>query len=315
MQEKIIYKKIENVRVDSYLASKYKKYSRSYIQKLISRQRVLVNDRVVNSNRKLKYDDVVKIEFGKEKELQIDSSKIELDIVYEDVDIIVVNKRSGIVVHPSCGHLSGTLFDALVERSGGKYTPYLVHRLDKCTSGIIIFAKNEESKLSISWQFRKRVVKKIYYAIVKGTIVENYGIIKAPIGRSPQNRKLMSVNFFAKKIAVTKFKVIGRGDDYTLIEVRIFTGRTHQIRVHMNYINRPIIGDRQYGGYEKIEGKIYNRPLLHAHSITFIHPKTYKTIGFTVELPSDMKEIFKKYSEKFYFLICFVPSCFFSIAL
>jgi 23S rRNA pseudouridine1911/1915/1917 synthase len=293
MQERIIYRKSENLRVDSYLASKFKKYSRSYFQKLVNKQKVLVNDVVVNSSRKLRYNDIVKIEFRNDEEPRIDPEEIELDIVYEDIDIIVINKQAGIVVHPSYGHLSGTLFDALVEHSGGRYAPYLVHRLDKCTSGIIIFAKNEESRISISEQFRKRVVKKKYYAVVKGAITENEGIIKTPIGRSPKNRKLMSVNFFAKKMAVTKFKVIERRNGYTLIEVRIFTGRMHQIRVHMKYINHPIIGDKQYGGHEKIEGKIYNRQLLHAYDITFMHPKTCEMVKFTAGLPSDMEEIFK----------------------
>jgi 23S rRNA pseudouridine1911/1915/1917 synthase len=297
MQKRIIYRKSENLRVDSYLASKFRKYSRSYFQKLVNKQKVLVNDVVVSSSRKLRYNDVVKIEFGNEEEAQTDPREIELDIVYEDVDIIAVNKQAGIVVYPSYGHLSGTLFDALVEHSSGRYIPYLVHRLDKCTSGIIIFAKNEESRISISGQFRKRVVKKKYYAVVKGAITENEGIIKTPIGRSPKNRKLMSVNFFAKKIAVTRFKVIERRNGYTLIEVRIFTGRTHQIRVHMKYIDHPIIGDKQYGGHEKIEGKIYNRQLLHAHDITLMHPKTCEIVKFTAGFPSDMKEIFKNYPE------------------
>jgi 23S rRNA pseudouridine1911/1915/1917 synthase len=301
MQERIIYRKSENLRVDSYLASKFKKYSRSYFQKLVNKQKVLVNGVVVNSSRKLKYDDVIKIEFKNEKETRIDIEGTELDIVYEDVDIIVVNKRAGIVVHPSYGHLSGTLFDALIEYLDGRCTPYLVHRLDKCTSGIIVFAKNDESRISISEQFRKRVVKKKYYAVVRGTIIENEGIIKTPIGRSPKNRKLMSVNFFAKKIAVTKFKVIERRNDYTLVEVRIFTGRTHQIRVHMKYIDHPIIGDKKYGGYDKIEGKIYNRQLLHAHDITFMHPKTCEMVKFTARFPSDMEEIFKNLPENLIF--------------
>ncbi|MDR3256586.1 MAG: RluA family pseudouridine synthase [Endomicrobium sp.] len=294
MQEKIIYEKFERERVDSYLASIYKDYSRSYFQKLTDKQNVLVNDKIVLSSYKLKHDDVITVEFKKEEKLQINPEKIRLDIVYEDNDIIIVNKHPGIVVHPSYGHPSGTLLNALMEHSAGKYNPYLVHRLDKDTSGLIIFAKNEKSKISISKQLQKRAVKKVYYAAVKGTLVENKGRIEAPLGRSPQNRKLMSVNPFAKKEAVTEFKVIARKDGYTLVEVRIITGRTHQIRSHMKYINHPVIGDKQYGGPETINGKSYQRQMLHARNLVFTHPRTSKTVEFIAELPNDMKEIFKK---------------------
>ncbi|MDR0800872.1 MAG: RluA family pseudouridine synthase, partial [Endomicrobium sp.] len=180
MQEKIIYEKFERERTDSYLASIYKDYSRSYFQKLTDRQRVFVNDKIIPVSHKLKCGDIITIEFEKEEKLHIKPEKIKIDIIYEDDDIVVVNKQSGIVVHPSYGHLSGTLLNALMGHSAGKYNPYLVHRLDKDTSGVIIFAKNEKAKISISKQLQKRVVKKIYYAAVKGIIAENRGIIKAP---------------------------------------------------------------------------------------------------------------------------------------
>ncbi|BAV59156.1 pseudouridine synthase [Endomicrobiia bacterium] len=293
MQEKIIYEKFERERADSYLASIYKDYSRSYFQKLTDRQRVFVNDKIIPVSHKLKRGDIITIEFEKEEKLQIKPEKIKIDIIYEDDDIVVVNKRSGIVVHPSYGHLSGTLLNALMGYSAGKYNPYLVHRLDKDTSGVIVFAKTEKAKISISKQLQKRVVKKIYYAAVKGVIAENRGIIKAPLGRSPKNRKLVSVNPLAKKAAITEFKVIERKDDYTLLKVRIITGRTHQIRSHMKYINHPVIGDKQYGGPETIGLKRCERQMLHAHNITFTHPSTSKTVKFIAQLPNDMKEIFK----------------------
>jgi 23S rRNA pseudouridine1911/1915/1917 synthase len=293
MQEKITYEKFERDRVDSYLASLYKDYSRSYFQKLTDKQKIFVNDKVILSSYKLKHGDIVTFEFEKEENLQIQPEKIQLDIIYEDEDIIVVNKQAGIVVHPSYGHESGTLLNALMAHSSGKYNPYLVHRLDKDTSGLIVFAKNEKSKISISKQLQKRAVKKIYYAAVKGTIVENKGRIETPLGRSPQNRKLMSVNPLAKKMAITEFSVIARKDGYTLLEVSIITGRTHQIRSHMKYINHPIIGDQQYGGPETIDGKEYKRQMLHARNVTFTHPRTSKAINFTAELPNDMKGIFK----------------------
>ncbi|MDR1942921.1 MAG: RluA family pseudouridine synthase [Endomicrobium sp.] len=297
MQEKITYKKFEKERVDLYLASVYKDYSRSYFQKLTDKQKIFVNGKLVLASHKLKRGDVISFEFEKEEKLQIEPEKIKLDIIYEDDDIILVNKQAGIVVHPSYGHPSGTLLNALMAHSKGKYNPYLVHRLDKDTSGLIIFAKNEKSKISISKQLQKRAVKKIYLAAVKGTIVENKGRIEAPLGRSPQNRKLMSVNPLAKKMAISEFKVLARRDGYTLVEVRIITGRTHQIRSHMKYINHPVVGDQQYGGSEvSIDGKKYSRQMLHAYRVTFTHSRTSKTVEFKAELPNDMKEIFGIYN-------------------
>lgn len=294
MQETIKYEKSERERVDSFLASVFKDYSRSYFQKMASKGKVLVNGKEVLVSRKLNSGDEVTVEFEKEESLDIKPEKIKLNIIYEDEDIVIVNKEPGIVVHPSYGHPSGTLLNALMAHSKGKYNPYMVHRLDKDTSGLIIFAKNEKAKISISKQLQKRAVKKIYYAAVKGTIVENRGRIEAPLGRSPQNRKLMSVNPLAKKMAITEFKVIARKDDYTLVEVRIITGRTHQIRSHMKYINHPVIGDKQYGGPETIAGKSYERQMLHAHNVTFTHPRTSSPVTFTAEMPQDMKEIFSK---------------------
>jgi 23S rRNA pseudouridine1911/1915/1917 synthase len=294
-EEKVMYEKFERERVDSYLASIYQEYSRSYFQKLIDKQKIFVNDKLILASHKLKRGDVVSFKFEKEEKLQIKPEKIKLDIIYEDDDIILVNKQPGIVVHPSYGHTSGTLLNALMAHSKGRYNPYLVHRLDKDTSGLIIFAKNEKSKISISKQFQKRAVKKIYLAAVKGTIVENKGIIEAPLGRSPQNRKLISVNPLAKKMAISKFKVLVRRDGYTLVEIRIITGRTHQIRSHMKYINHPVVGDQQYGGSEvSIDGQKYSRQMLHAYHVTFTHPRTSKPIEFKAKLPNDMKEIFKR---------------------
>jgi 23S rRNA pseudouridine1911/1915/1917 synthase len=292
-KERITYEKFERERVDSYLGSIYKEYSRSYFQKLTDKQKIFVNDKPVLASYKLKRGDAISFKFAVEEKLQIAPEKIELNIIYEDDDIVIVNKQPGIVVHPSYGHPCGTLLNALMAHLKGKYNPYLVHRLDKDTSGLIIFAKNEKSKISISKQLQKRAVKKIYLAVVKGIVVENKGRIEAPLGRSPQNRKLMSVNPLAKKMAVSEFKVLSRRDGYTLIEVRIITGRTHQIRSHMKYINHPVIGDQQYGGSEiSIDGKKYNRQMLHAYHVTFTHPRTSKTVEFRAELPSDMKEIF-----------------------
>ncbi|AKL97546.1 RluA family pseudouridine synthase [Endomicrobium proavitum] len=291
--QKITYEKFERERVDSFLAETFKDYSRSYFHKLIVGGKIFVNGKTVLPSAKLKHGDVIEFEFAKEQTSGfIKPEKIPLDIIFEDADIIIVNKQPGIVVHPSYGHESGTLLNALTAHAKGKYNPYLVHRLDKDTSGLIIFAKNEKAKISISKQLQNRAVRKIYNAAVKGTIVENQGRIEAPLGRSPQNRKLMTVNPTAKKMAITEFKVIARRDGYTLVEVHIITGRTHQIRSHMKYINHPVIGDAQYGGPETVDGKTYNRQMLHAYNVTFTHPRTCKTVKFFAPLPKDIKEIF-----------------------
>jgi len=292
MEEEIVYKKSERERIDSYLASVYKDYSRSYFQRLLDGQKVFVNNNAVPANCRLKQGDIIAFDFKKEERSDIKLEKIKLDIIYEDDDIVVVNKQSGIVVHPSYGHESGTLLNALSGRCEGKYNPYLLHRLDKDTTGLIVFAKNERAKISISKQFQNRTVKKIYYAAVKGIIAEDRGRIEAPLGRSPQNRRLMSVNPFAKKMAVTEFKTVLRKDTHTLLEVRIITGRTHQIRSHMKYINHPVIGDRQYGGPETVGKSRFGRQMLHAYSMAFTHPRTAESVEYTAELPDDMKKIF-----------------------
>jgi 23S rRNA pseudouridine1911/1915/1917 synthase len=294
--QKILYEKFERNRIDSFLADIFKQYSRTYFQKLIDQNKnfVLVNGNSVLASYKLKHNDIIEIEFAPEIiDDKIKPEKMNLDIVYEDNDIIVVNKAAGIVVHPSFGHIDGTLLNGLVAYAKKKFHPFLVHRLDKDTSGLIIFAKNEKSKISISKQFQNRAVNKIYCAAVKGTIVENNGRIEAPLGRSHENRKIMSVNPFAKKQAISEFKVIARKDGFTLLEVRIITGRTHQIRSHMKYINHPVVGDIQYGGPQNIDGKIYKRQMLHSYQIAFTHPKTSKPLKFKAALPKDMKEIFE----------------------
>ena len=294
MEEKIIYKNSRKERTDSFLASAFKDYSRSYFQKLAGEKKIFVNGKAVLPSYRLKEGDEIGFEFEKEKPAGISAENISLDIIYEDGDLIIVNKPSGIVVHPSYGHPSGTLLNALMYYAKGAYNPYMVHRLDKDTSGIIIFAKNEKAKISLSKQLQKRTVKKIYYAALKGTVIENKARIEAPLGRSKENRKIMSVNPSAKKMAVTEFKVIERKGDFTLAEIRIITGRTHQIRSHMKYINHPVIGDVQYGGPEKAGGKEFKRQMLHAYSISFTHPSICKNVEFKAELPQDMKDIFKK---------------------
>ncbi|MDR1928680.1 MAG: RluA family pseudouridine synthase [Endomicrobium sp.] len=296
MQTEIVYnKKISKIRLDFYLASIYKKYSRSYFQKHIKKKEILINGKSVLKSYNLKYKDIITITFNffqKTQKYDIKPEKIKLNIIYEDDDVIILDKQAGIVTHPSYSHTSETLLNALVMYFNGKYCPYLVHRLDKNTSGIIIFAKNIKAKINISKQLKDRTIKKVYLTAVKGIIQEDKGEIKAPIGRSPKNRKIMSVNSLAKKMAITEFEVLARKNGYTLLRVMIITGRTHQIRSHMKYIKHPIIGDQQYGGPVIIDNNYYKRQVLHAYKITFLHPRTSNIMNFISEPHDDIKKIF-----------------------
>jgi 23S rRNA pseudouridine1911/1915/1917 synthase len=299
MQKRIIYDKKEKSRIDCYLAIIYKnKYSRSYLKKLINRGFVFVNEKLILScNYMLKYTDeiVIKLNNNNLKKNKINFNNIKLEVIYEDNDLIIINKTYGIVVHPSVGHLSDTLLNLLNVYACGKYIPHLVHRLDKDTSGVIIFAKNKKSKEYIVKQFKDRKIKKIYYTVVYGNFLEDKGIIKAPLSRSIHNRKNISVNHFAKKMAITEFEVISKNFEYSVLKVKIITGRTHQIRSHMKYIHHPILGDRQYGWNikKKINGNYYYRQMLHSYMIEFVHPTTLKTVNFIANIPDDMISLFK----------------------
>ena len=218
---------------------------------------------------------------------------IPLNIVYEDDDIIVINKQADLVVHPSFGHETGTLLNALLYHFKGKCSPFMVHRLDKDTTGAIIFAKNEKSKVSLSKQFQKRTVHKTYVTAVTGTVVEEQGRIEAPLGRSMQNRKIIEVGPLAKKMAITEFKVLSRSRDVSLLEVHIITGRTHQIRSHMKYIGHPVLGDVDYGGSDHLKDVKFTRQMLHSYRVRFTHPVTSKEMEFIAPLPEDMKSLFK----------------------
>ncbi|MDR0985271.1 MAG: RluA family pseudouridine synthase [Endomicrobium sp.] len=301
--QKLIYKSKLSKRLDSYLAAIYvNEHSRTYFKKLICDKKILINNKVVNkASEKLKYNDTIFIikESAKKTFLKTDitkQSKIDFPkIIYEDEDIIVVNKAPNIVVHPSYGHDDNTLIDLLKTKIKNIY---LVHRLDKNTSGVIMFAKNHKTQLIMLQQFKKRLIKKIYYTVIKGIISENKAIIKAPIGRSHKNRKIMSVNPTAKKMAITEFEVIKRKTIYTILRIKILTGRTHQIRSHMKYIGHPIIGDKQYGGPCFINGNFYNRQMLHSYILEIQHPRSLTNIKFIAELPTDMQKIFKNINLK-----------------
>ena len=285
-------------RIDSYLSNEISDLSRSFIQKLIDEGMVLVNDEPVKSNYKLRLNDTVYISIPKPKEVEIMPENIPLDIVYEDSDIIVVNKPKGMVVHPAAGHYSGTLVNALMyhckeQLSGinGELRPGIVHRIDMDTTGLIVACKNDIAHKFIAEQLEVHSITRKYHAIVCGNIKDDEGVIDAPIFRHPKDRKRMAVVANGKR-AVTHYKVLERFKDYTYIECQLETGRTHQIRVHMAYINHPLLGDAVYGNSGKrfrLEGQC-----LHAKTLGFIHPKTREYIEFDSELPQYFKELILK---------------------
>lgn len=295
--EKIIAE-MENVRLDAYIAQKCENLSRTMIQKLIEDGEILVNGQEKKISYKTKQGDVIEIHIPEAKEINLKAQDIPLDVVYEDDDIIVVNKPKGMVVHPANGNPDGTLVNAVMSLCkgslsgiGGEIRPGIVHRLDKDTSGLIIIAKNDVAHINLSKQIKDRRVKKIYIALVKGNVSENEATVNMPIGRSTKDRKKMAVRKDGKE-AITHFKVLKRYGKYTLLELKIDTGRTHQIRVHMAEIGHPVVGDMIYSNGRNefgIEGQ-----MLHAKSLDFQHPVTGKQIHLEAELPKYFEEILSK---------------------
>lgn len=286
----------EKTRIDRFLGDRLD-LSRSRIQTLVSDGDILVNGDVVKSNYRLKEDDEIKIHIPENEEYEVLAEDIPIDIVYEDDDVMVVNKPKGMVVHPAPGNLHGTLVNAILyhckDLSGinGVLRPGIVHRIDKDTSGLLIIAKNDKAHRSLSEQLQSKTVSRKYYALVHGEIPHEYGTIDAPIGRDVKDRKRMCVCEQNSKDAVTHFRVIERFDDYTLIECSLETGRTHQIRVHMKYIKFPIVGDETYS-YKKTMDTAGQ--LLHAYELEFTHPTT----GEKVVVQADMPDVFKEVLEE-----------------
>ena len=250
------------------------------------------------SSVKVKQGDTVEIEEIEAKEIELKPQDIPLDIIYEDNDIIVVNKQKGLVVHPANGNPDGTLVNAIMSICkdslsgiGGEIRPGIVHRLDKDTSGLIIIAKNDKAHINLSEQIKNREVKKTYIALVRGVISENEATINMPIARSTKDRKKMAVSKDGKN-AITHFKVLKRYDKYTLVEVKIETGRTHQIRVHMSHIGYPIVGDVVYSNGKNPFGVIGQ--MLHAQKLTFKHPITNEELNLEAPLPTYFIEVLNK---------------------
>ncbi|MBS3969495.1 MAG: RluA family pseudouridine synthase [Clostridia bacterium] len=276
-------------RIDVFLSSMLTEMSRSQIQKLISEGLVEVNNNPTKANYKLKERDEIVLSIPEPKELDVEPENLDIEILYEDAYIVVVNKPQGMVIHPAPGNYSGTLVNALLyhckDLSGinGVLRPGIVHRIDKDTSGVLVVAKNDLAHMNLAAQIKEHSVNRIYKALVYGNLKEPAGIIKTTIGRHPVDRKKMAVGVKNARVAETHFKVLETFKNYTYVEAKLKTGRTHQIRVHMSYINHPVVGDPKYSRGKNNLG--FNGQALHAEVLGFIHPGTNQYMEFKVPLP------------------------------
>lgn len=300
MREEIIRVTEEFVgqRVDKFLAKKLDEFSRSYIQKLIDEGNILINDSEIKKSEIVNVDDRIKVNIPPAEGVDLKAQDIPLDIIYEDKDLLVVNKQADLVVHPAPGHPDGTLVNALLYHCdnlagiSGVKRPGIVHRLDKDTTGALVAAKNDKTQQGLAQQFKKRKTEKIYWALVHGHLKHNKAKIDAAIGRDPKNRKKMTVTSKNSKKAISKYEVLDYYGDYSLVKVKLITGRTHQIRVHFDYLGHPIVGDELYG-YNKSKLDV-DRQLLHSRILGFYHPRTEQWEEFEAELSTDMQDVLTK---------------------
>lgn len=282
-------------RIDKYITENFgEEASRSQVQLWIADGQVNVNDGPVKSNYKVSMGDRILLKVPEPSKVEIIPEDLPLEVAYEDADVIVVNKPRGMVVHPAPGHSSGTLVNALMyhckDLSGinGELRPGIVHRIDKDTTGLIMAAKNDKAHASLAGQLKEHSVNRRYLALVHGNISHDQGTIDAPIGRDPHDRKLYTVTDRNSKRAVTHFTIVERFGDYSLLELKLETGRTHQIRVHMKYIGHPLVGDPVYG---KSKGIKLNGQALHAAVLGFVHPSSGEYMEFSAPMPDDMEEL------------------------
>ena len=291
----------DGIRIDKYLLDKLD-ISRNKIQKLINDNNILVNGKSVKTSYIVRVDDLIECDFLYKEKIDILPEDIPLDIVYEDDDLLVVNKPSGMVVHPAVGNYSHTLVNALMyhcnnlSQVNGVIRPGIIHRIDADTSGLLLVAKNDMAHVDLAKQISEKSVKREYIALVDGVIKEDTATIDAPIGRDVKNRKKMCVTADNSKDAITNIKVIERYKNSTLITCSLLTGRTHQIRVHMNYIGHSVINDPVYGS-KKLVDSLFGQ-MLHARKIGFVHPRTHEYMEFTCEPPEKFSDILEMYKDK-----------------
>lgn len=298
-QEYIVPEKSSGLRIDKFLTEICPDYTRSFLQKLLKSELVEVNGKPVKSSYKTTAGDTVTFEVPEAVEAEITAQEMPLDILYEDEDVILINKPKGMVVHPAAGHYEGTLVNGLMHHcreqlSGinGVMRPGIVHRIDMDTTGVLIVCKNDLAHNSIAEQLKVHSITRKYYAVVFGSLKDDEGTIHAPIGRHPNDRKKMSINSKNGKDAVTHYKVLERFHGYTLVECRLETGRTHQIRVHMASIGHPLLGDQVYGPAKqpfRLQGQT-----LHAGVLGFLHPRTGEYMEFSAPLPKYFEELLEK---------------------
>ena len=299
METVIVKENNQKKRLDSFISEECGlNLSRTMVKKLLDEEKILLNNKLQKASYKPEIGDILTIDIPKPKEIKLEAQDIPVPVVYEDNDIIVVNKPKGMVVHPANGNPDGTLVNAILAMCkdslygiGGEIRPGIVHRLDKDTSGLLIVAKNDLAHMNMSKQIQERKVTKKYIALVKGNVPEDEATIHMPIARSTKDRKKMAVDAKGKD-AITHFKVLKRYGKYTLLELKIDTGRTHQIRVHMSYIGHPVVGDMVYSNGKNefgVEGQ-----MLHAKSLEFKHPVTNKEMHLEAELPEYFKKVLAK---------------------
>ena len=291
----------DNIRIDKFITENADNLTRSAVQKLIEDNNITVNGTFPSKNLKLKFGDEIIVNIPEPEPCEAMPENIPLDIVFEDDDLLVVNKPRDMVVHPATGNYSGTLVNALLYHCGdslsginGVLRPGIVHRIDKDTSGLLIVAKNDFSHNLLAEQIKEHSFTRKYQAVVVGNIKDDSGTINAPIGRHPTDRKKMAVTPKNSRNAVTHYKVIARYNGYTHVELTLETGRTHQIRVHMAYIGHPVAGDPVYGGKKYITK--LNGQCLHAYYISFVHPRTNQTLSFSAPLPEYFTDFLKSIS-------------------
>ena len=297
MKKEIIVESEEQKRIDAYISEKTE-YSRTAVQRLIEENKIKVNGKKEKASYKIQKGDIIEIDEEPAREIELKAQDMPLQILYEDSDIIVINKPKGMVVHPANGNPDGTLVNAVMaickdslSGIGGKIRPGIVHRLDKNTSGAIIIAKNDKAHINLSEQLKNHKIKKTYIALVRGVVKENNATINIPIGRSKKDRKKMDVDKNGKE-AITHFKVLKRFSDCTLLEINIETGRTHQIRVHLSHIGYPIIGDDVYSN-GKNKWNIVGQ-CLHAKSLDFKHPINGKSMHIEAPIPEYFEKIIEE---------------------